>query len=310
MRSIAVLSESRAQRAGAAAGRGRVDWSGYLFLLPNLLGFLVFALVPIFVSLALAFTDCSLLDPPRFVGLRNFREILGDPRFWQYVGNTAFLMLGIPLQVAASLVLALLLDRRRRGVVVFRTAFFLPTVASGVAVFILWTWVLRAEDGLLNGALALLGIDGPHWLIDPRWIKPGMILVGLWIAAGGINMLLYLAALQNVPQELYEAAQIDGAGALACFVQITWPMIWPTTFFIVIMALITGFQGGFDMVYVMTDGSGGPGGAAVTVDFHIYQNAYVNLKMGYASAIAWLLFVAIFCVTLVAWRFGARRVKW
>ncbi|MFQ5804835.1 MAG: carbohydrate ABC transporter permease [Phycisphaerae bacterium] len=303
------MSSSSAAAATLDLREGRTDWAGYLFILPNFLGFLAFSFLPIFVSLALAFMRCSLLDEPRFVGLQNFRAILTDPKFWKYAWNTVFLMFGIPLNITASLILALLLDRKRRGVVLFRTIYFLPTVASGVAVFILWTWVLRADAGLLNNLLARVGLAGPNWLNDPAWIKPGMVLVGLWISAGGINMLLYLAALQNVPQELYEAAQIDGAGARAQFFHITWPLIWPTTFFILIMALIAGFQGGFDMVYVMTDGSGGPGGAAVTIDFHIYQNAYVNLKLGYASAIAWLLFVAVLFFTLIAWRFGARRAQ-
>jgi multiple sugar transport system permease protein len=304
------VSGSAAIAVAAPAARGeRIDWSGYLFLLPNFLGFMAFGFLPIFVSLTLAFMKCSLLTEPRFVGLENFRAILTDPQFWKYAWNTVFLMFGIPLNVAASLGLALLLDQRRRGVVIYRTMYFLPTVASGVAVFILWTWVLRTDAGLLNGLLAKVNITGPNWLNDPAWIKPGMIMVGLWTTAGGINMLLYLAALQNVPQEVYEAAQIDGAGAAARFVHITWPLIWPTTFFILIMAIIAGFQGGFDMVYVMTDGSGGPGGAAVTVDFHIYQNAYVNLKLGYASAVAWLLFVAILFFTLLAWRFGAPRAQ-
>ena len=287
----------------------RIDWTGYLFILPNIIGFLAFTFLPVFASLALAFMHCSLLDEPRFAGVANFRAILTDPGFWKYVSNTIVLMLGIPVNVAASLALALMLDRRVRGVVFFRTVYFLPTVASGVAIFILWTWVLRADAGLLNGLLAQVGIAGPDWLGDPRWVKPAMILVGLWTAGGGINMLLYLAALQGVPQELYEAADIDGAGARARFVHITWPMIWPTTFFIMIMSIIAGFQGGFDMVYVMTDGTGGPGGAAITLDFHVYQNAYVNLKLGYASAIAWLMFVAILFFTMIAWRYGARRIQ-
>lgn len=287
----------------------RGDWSGYLFILPNLIGFLAFTFLPVFASLGLAFMRCSLLDEPRFVGLDNFRAILTDPGFWKIVWNTLVLMLGIPVSIAASLGLALLLDRKRRGVVLFRTICFLPTVASGVAVFIIWTLALRPDTGLLNALLATVGIAGPDWLSDPSWIKPAMILVGLWTTAGGINMLLYLAALQGVPLDLYEAAEIDGADANARFVYITWPMIWPTTFFIIIMSIIAGLQGGFDMVYVMTDGTGGPRGAAVTVDYHIYQNAYVNLKLGYASAVAWLMFLAILVCTLIAWRFGARRAE-
>mgnify|MGYP002681813416 FL=1 len=297
------------------------------FLTPNLLGFLAFTLVPVFWSLGLAFTYWDLFRPPRFVGLFNFVSLLGwhydpylkqtvmnDPFFWKYVGNTVFLMLAIPVGIAASLIAALLMNQKLKGITVFRTIYFLPTVCSGVAILVLWKWLYNNDIGLINNLIARFGdligrpLTGPNWLGDAAWSKPSLMLMGLWSGLGGFNMILYLAALQGVPRELYEAAAMDGASAWKSFWAVTWPSISPTTFFILIMSVIGGFQGGFMAANVMT--GGGPAGSTTTIEYYIYTVAFMRFLMGYASAIAWVLFVVILAITLLTWRLGGRVVHY
>ncbi len=293
--------------AGAAA----------LFLAPNLAGFLLFTLLPVGATLLLSLYEWNLFTPPKFVGLRNFVDLLGfhpvpgedrwapnDPRFWRFTGNTLFLMLGIPVNVAASLGLALLLHRGGRSQVFFRTLYFLPSLCVGVGIYVLWQWLLNPDAGLINWALARIGIVGPGWLKSYEWSKPGIMLMTLWAAAGGTNMVLYLAALQDVPRELLEAAALDGAGPWARFRHVTWPVLGPTTFFIGVMSLIHGFQGGFDSAYIMT--RGGPDGATTTVSYYIFQQGFRWFHMGYAAAIAVTLFLLVFALTALTWRMGGR----
>lgn len=290
------------------------------FLLPNLVGFLAFTLGPVLASLILSFTVWDLLTwPPRFCGLDNFIALLGmhrgeagweanDPRFWYYLWNTLFYMFFIPLSMALSLVMALLFNRRARGVILFRTIYFLPTVCSAVALAVLWQWLYHADFGLINYLLAKIGIQGPEWLTSVSWAKPAIAIMGLWASLGGYNTILYLAALQDVSRDLQDAASIDGANAWQRFRYVTWPSISPTTFFIFLMSVIGGFQGGFLQAYMMTQG--GPAGATTTIDYYIYNNAYKWFKMGYGSAIAWVLFLLVFLVTLANWRFGEKKVQY
>ena len=298
--------------------------AAYAFLLPNLLGFVVFTALPVVASLCLSFYDWDIIRwPPRFVGLGNFIQLVGwhregmrwlpnDPLFWKFIYNTMFLMLGIPLNMLGSLMLAWLLNQRLKGLVWFRTTFFLPTISSGVAIALLWTWLYNPEFGPVNQALEEAGrflqvpLRGPHWLTDPAWAKPALMLMGFWTMMGGYNMVLYLAALQGIPKELYESAEIDGAGAWRKFWHITWPMISPTTFFILTMSIIGGFQGGFLNAYVMT--RGGPHGATTTIEYYIFNQLYAYQHAGYAAAIAWLLFLGVLLVTLFHWRAGGRWV--
>ena len=286
-----------------------------IFLLPNFLGFLLFTAGPVLVSLGLSFTSWDLLQPPRWVGLDNFVRLLGfhlssegwkanDPEFWKYLGNTLFLLLGLPLNTAASLGLALLLQGKLRFRSAYRLILYLPSVVSGVAIYYLWRWIFNPDYGLLNTALAWIGIEGPAWLTSMTWSKPALILMGLWISAGGQAMILYLAALSQVSPELYEAAEIDGAGKWARFRAITWPALAPVTFFILTMGMIGGLQGGFEAAYVMT--GGGPFGATTTLGYQIYNLAYVHFQMGYAATLAWILFLLVLGVTLLQWRFGSR----
>ena len=300
-------------------------FAGYVFLLPNLLGFLVFTSLPVLASLGLSFVEWDILTPPKFIGFANFTHLLGfhretgclvpnDPYFWKYLYNTAFLMLNIPFCMLGSLIVALALNQKLKGITVFRTIFFLPTICAGVAVCMLWKWILNSEFGLLNiflirvFAFLHLGVQPPEWLSSSTWAKPALMLMGLWSAIGGMNMLLYLAALQGVPKELYEAAEIDGASGWKKFVAVTLPFLSPTTFFIAIMGVIGGFQGGFMQSYVMTQG--GPAGSTTTIEYYIYNNAYEWFKMGYASSIAWFLFLVILVVTLINWRFGGKLVHY
>ncbi|KPK45359.1 MAG: hypothetical protein AMK72_11165, partial [Planctomycetes bacterium SM23_25] len=274
-------------------------------------------LLPLAASLILAFTDCEMLDPDvRFVGFHNFVQLVGfhrsetgweanDPAFWKYLGNTVFLMLGIPLSMAASLMLAILVNSRIKGIVTFRTLLYLPTICSGIAVLMLWRLMYHADIGLVNRVLALVGVRGPNWLDSTTWAKPALIIMGIWLAAGGNNMIIYLAGLQNIPPELYEAAEIDGAGAWHRFRHVTWPMLAPTTFFIFTMSMIGGFQGGFNAAYILT--KGGPAGSTTTISYYIYNTAYTGeLLMGYGCAVAWILFLLVFAVTLLNWRYGGR----
>lgn len=306
------------------------------FLLPNFLGFVVFTAGPVVFSLVISFSNWNLQQtvPFAWVGVENYVELARDTKFWLYSVNTVYLMLGMPVAIAGSLFLAVLLSQPLRGVVVYRTLFYLPSFTAGVALIILWKALYNPHFGpinyLIDTALGLAGIEAvraPAWLISTRnllgiavehvelsWAQWGLgardaiILMGIWIAIGGNNMILYIAALSNVPSDLYEAAEIDGAGAWARFRHVSWPQLAPTTFFIVIMSFIGGLQGGFEQARVMTNG--GPSGTTTTLAFHIYTKAFEEFQIGYASAISWVLFVFIFAVTLVNWRFGSRSINY
>ncbi|MBT3297042.1 MAG: sugar ABC transporter permease [Verrucomicrobia bacterium] len=295
------------------------------FLLPNLLGFLFFTLGPALTSLALAVTEWDLLTPPRFVGFANFGKLLGfsteaghwtpnDPFFWKYLGNTLFLMAGIPFSMFGSLLLAILLNQKLRGIVAFRAIYFLPSICPAVAICMLWRWLYQADVGLFNAGIQQVGQwfgqswRGPGWLVDQHWAKPALMQMGFWSALGGSNMILYLAALQGIPRSCYEAAEIDGASACQRFFNITLPLVAPTTFFIGTMSIIAGFQGGFMAAFIMT--RGGPNGATTTLEYYIYQNGFQWLRMGYASAVAWVLFALVLGFTILGWRYAAKRVTY
>lgn len=300
-----------------AASRGDLV-PALCFLSANVIGFLVFTFGPVIASLLLSFTDWDLLTAPRWAGLRNFTDLLGfhlssgqlranDPLFWKYLGNTLFLLLGLPLNMAGALALALVLNRKLKFRVFYRLVFFLPSILSGVAIFYLWRWIYNPDYGLINVALAQIGLIGPDWLTDISWAKPALIFMGFWLGVGGHNLILYLAALQNVSQELQEAASIDGAGAWRRFLVVTWPALAPVTFFIFTMGVIGGLQGGFEAAYIMT--GGGPAGATTTLGYYIYTNAYVFFRMGYAATLAWVLFLIAFVITVINWRFGNRSLS-
>jgi multiple sugar transport system permease protein len=302
-----------------------------LFLLPNFLGFAIFTAVPVLWSLGASFTNWTMSRevPLAWTGLENFREMLHDSEFWLYSLNTFYLMLGIPIGIFGSLFLAMLLSQKLRGMVVYRTMFYLPTFTNGVALMILWKALYNPDFGPINAALNWffhtfhIPLEPPAWLLSTHSLfalspervgfdgtqfglgaRDALIIMGIWIAIGGNNMLLYLAALTNVPQELYEASAIDGAGRWTTFWNVTWPQLAPTTFFITIMSIIGGLTGGFEQARVMTQGK--PAGTTITLSYYIYIKAFEQVQMGYASAISWALFLIIFVMTLVGWRFGSR----
>lgn len=289
----------------------------FWFLLPNLIGFGLFTAWPVLAALALAFCSWDLLTPPRWVGLSNFVQLLGfrhvtgewipnDPGFWRYLGNTLFMMLNLPVNLLGSLGLAMLLNRKLRGIHLYRLVYFLPSILAGVPIYYLWRWIYNPDHGLLNSLLALVGIDGPDWLGSAAWAKPALMLMGSWMAIGGSGMILYLAALQNVPKDLVEAAELDGAGRWQRFRHIIWPAVMPVTFFILTMGIIYGLQAGFDAAYVMTNG--GPNGATTTLGFYLYEKAYFRFEMGYASALAWVLFTLVLGLTIINWRRGRHAI--
>ncbi|MCB4790436.1 MAG: sugar ABC transporter permease [Elusimicrobia bacterium] len=306
---------------------------GYCFILPNFIGFLIFTSLPIVASMILSFTEWDIFSAPKFIGLENYFHLFwfhvrhgmtfsswfdyiavwryieaNDPDFWYFLYNTVFMMIGIPLGMIGSLFLAIIMNRALRGIYFFRTIYFLPTVSSAVAIALLWRWIYNPDYGMLNTMLASIGIIGPPWLNHPVWAKISLIIMGLWTSIGGYSMLLYLAALQGIPQHLYEAADIDGANFWQKFRHITVPLISPTTFFIFIMGVISGFQGGFQNAYLMT--RGGPAQATTTIEYYIYNNAFVWFHMGKASALAWFLFLIIFVVTLFNWKYGGKKVTY
>ncbi|MBU1077282.1 MAG: sugar ABC transporter permease [Spirochaetes bacterium] len=277
------------------------------FLTPNITGFMLFTLLPVLASFILAFSQWDILTPPKFAGFANFIELMKDKLFWKYFLNTLFFMLGIPFSMAVSLSLAMLMNNKLKGIVIFRTIYFLPVVSSMVAVALLWRWIYNPDFGLLNSFLRMVGFrNPPQWLSSTVWAKPAIMLMWIWKGAG-YNMLLYLAALQGIPQQLYEASSIDGATSAQRFWHITFPMLSPTNFFIIIMGIIQGFQA-FGEIYVMT--GGGPAGSTTTIVYYIYNNAFQWFKMGYASAIAWFLFLMIFVATLLQWKYAGSKVEY
>jgi len=274
-----------------------------IYLAPNLAGFLTFVLLPVGAAMALSLFEWDLFHPPRFVGLANFRDLLvDDASFWKFLFNTIFLMLAIPLTMLSALILAIVLNQKIRGRMFFRTIFYLPSICAGIGLLLLWKFLYNGEFGLINRLLGFIGIAGPDWLDSYHWSKPSLMLMMVWGGMGGTSMILYLAGLQGIPPELYEAADIDGAGVWHRFRHITVPMLAPTSFFIFITSVIGGFQGGFDMAYVLTQG--GPDGATTTLSYYIYNHAFEYFNMGYAAAISLVLFVIVLAVTLVSWRFG------
>jgi multiple sugar transport system permease protein len=232
-----------------------------------------------------------------------------NERFWYFMGNTFYLLLGLPISMACSLGLAVLLNQALPLRNLFRLAFFLPSIVGGVGVYLLWKWIFNTDFGLINMVISMVyPPGGPAWLESVAWAKNAIIIMNIWAMAGGANMILYLAALQNVDTTLYEAARIDGAGRWQQFLAITWPMVSPTTAFILTMGIIGGFQGGFDAAYVMT--RGGPAGATTTLSYFIFENGFRHFYMGRAAAASWILFLMVFTLTLVNWKWMAKRVNY
>ncbi|WP_040949700.1 carbohydrate ABC transporter permease [Gorillibacterium massiliense] len=275
----------------------------YLFVLPPVLGFLIFALFPAAYSFYGAFTDWDGLGRMDFIGLDNFKSIFQDELFYKAMYNTFFLMIGIPIGLVLSLMLAMALNRNVPGTTTFRVIYYVPVISSLAAISILWNWAYNGDYGLVNQVLDLFGIHGPNWLANKHTVKPAIMIMSIWKGLG-FSMLLYLAALQSVPRSYYEAAELDGANAFHVLRNITWPMVRPVTFFIVVTSIIGGSQI-FTEINIMTS-TGGPEYSSASVVFYIWQKAFGNLQMGYASAMAVILGVFIFIVTLVQFKWNER----
>ncbi len=279
--------------------RRREEIAGWLFASPWIIGFFLFTLGPMMASAGFAFTDYNLLQPPEWIGLENFRRAFtGDALVYQALKVTSiYAFVSVPLQVGFGLIIALLLNADIRGLQYYRTLYYLPSVLSGVAVALLWRWIYAPNFGLINAFLASLGIQGPGWLGDTRWALPALIGMSLWHVGGGI--IIYLAGLQGVPTELYEAAKVDGANWVTRFWQVTLPMITPVLFFQLIVGIIASLQV-FTQALIMTNG--GPHNATLFFVLYLYRNAFQFFKMGYASVLAWILFIYIFALTLLVYR--------
>ncbi|PRX09180.1 carbohydrate ABC transporter permease [Actinoplanes italicus] len=270
--------------------RKRQDWAGYVFLLPWF-GGLIFMIVPFVASLYLAFTDYDLLTPPRWAGLANFREMLGDATLHQSLKVTfVYTLVSVPLSLAVALGVAMVLDRGVRGLAIYRSVYYLPSLLGGsVAIVMLWRY-LFGYDGIVNDLLATIGITGPAWTTDPDYALSTLILLHVWTF--GAPMVIFLAGLRQIPAMYYEAAQMDGASKWRQFRSITLPLLSPIIFFNLVQALIASFQT-FTQSYVISNGSGGPAGSTLFYNLYLYQKGFAEFDMGYASSMAWLLLMII-----------------
>ena len=287
-------------------GLRKAGWVA-VFLLPSLLPLLAFTVGPMVASVGISSLEWNLISDARFVGLDNYRALADDPVFRASLWHTIQYLAGyLPLVFVGGLSLALLLNRGLKGVALFRSIYFLPVVTSWVVVALVWRWLLSPTGGIVNTALAAIGIDGPGWWTDPSWAMPSVILASAWKDLGFV-MVIFLAGLQAIPGEVEEAARVDGASVWQRFRNVTLPLLSPSSFFVVIISLINGFQV-FDQVFVMT--GGGPAGATTVVVEQVYTNAFRYGQMGYAAAMSWVLFAIILAVTLFQFRMQRRWVTY
>jgi multiple sugar transport system permease protein len=276
----------------------------YICVAPFILGFVFFDLIPMLASLGLSFTKWNILTPPTFVGLQNYIDAFKDPKVLISLKVTLFYsIIQVPLRLGVALMLALLLNEATTGVGFFRTAFYLPSIVSSVAIAVLWTWILNPVYGPVNGVIRFFGVEGPKWFSDPKFALWGLIIMSPWGAGG--EMLIFLAGLRGIDKQLYEAAELDGAGPVARFFKITLPMLSSTLFFNLVMAIIGSFQT-FDTAYVISTTRagtlGGPANSTLFYMLYLYNRAFAGQQMGYASALGWILFAIIMVVTLLVLR--------
>jgi multiple sugar transport system permease protein len=296
---------TRTRRRSPLATESRWAW---LFLAPTLIGLAVLSAGPIIAALGISLTKWDLLTPPKFVGLDNFGALLADKRFLISLRNTAFYTAtSVPLGIILGLGLALVLNQRLRGISWIRTAYFLPVVTSTVAISLVWSWIYSPDHGPLNGVLGVFGIPAQRWITDPFWAMPSIVIMSVWQGLG-TTVIIFLAGLQGIPQEYYDAASVDGAGIRARFRYVTLPLLTPSIFFTGVLALIDSFQV-FDQVYVLAR-PGKAMEATVTLVYTIYENGFQNFKMGYAAAEAWILFLIVAVLTIIYFRLQNRWVHY
>jgi len=298
------------RRAGPARGgplAAETRWA-WLFLAPTLVGLTIISAGPIVAAFGISLTDWDLLTAPTFVGLDNFAALFADHRFLTALRNTTFYTVtSVPIGLVLALGLALALNQQIRGIAWIRTAYFLPLVTSATAVGLVWAWIYSPSSGLLNQLLAVFGIPPQRWVSDPFWAMPAIVAMSIWQGLG-TSVIIFLAGLQAVPQEYYDAAAVDGAGRWGRFRHVALPLLTPSLFFTGILALIGAFQV-FDQVYVLAR-PGKPTDATVTLVYFIYEKGFSNFKMGYASAGAWVLFVIVAVLTVVYFRLQRRWVHY
>jgi multiple sugar transport system permease protein len=288
--------------------RGKLQWrealNFYLFTSPWLIGFLIFVLFPIGFSFYLSFTEYNVVTPPRFVGGANYTKLVQDPLFWKSLSNTAiYTALHLPLSLILALVLALLLNRDLRGTAFLSGIYYLPSIIPIVSTSLMWMWIFNLKWGILNLMLRAIGFKAIPWLGSEFWSKPALVVMSLWWV--GTNMVIYLASLKDVPPELYEASEVDGATAWTKFWHITLPLISPTILFTIIIGVIGSFQV-FAQADIMTEG--GPQDATLFLVLYLYNSAFRWLRMGYSSTLAWSLFVIVLVMTIVILKLSARQV--
>ncbi len=279
--------------------------NGMLFALPMILGLLMFTLYPVCASMYYSFTNYNVLQPPEWAGIDNYRVLFTEDNLFRVsLYNTVYYVVFIvPLGIVMGVAIALLLNMKIKGMAIYRTMYFLPTLVPIVATSILWMWVLNPQFGLINSILYKFGIKGPGWIADVKWSKPSLVIMGLW--GFGRGMIIYLAGLQDIPEQMYEAAELDGANWWNRTIHITLPMITPVIFFNLIMGLIGSFQI-FTQAYIMTEG--GPANSTLFYNLYLWRNAFAYFRMGYASSMAWILFLLILASTLVIFKSSARWV--
>ena len=278
---------------------GRRNVVGYIFIAPFILGFLFWFLIPALTSVWLVFQDWNMIRPPEFVGLDNFKKIASDKLFWQALKvTTLYTVISVPVSMVLAFLLALLMNTKVRGITAFRTIYYLPSIVPAVANAVLWAWILNSDFGLLNVFLHFIGLPKIRWLQEPELALPALILMSLWGLGGG--MVIYLAGLQGIPEVFYEAAEIDGAGRWHKLRHVTIPLMSPVIFFNLVMSIIGTFQV-FTAGYLITDG--GPQNATLFYVLYLYRNAFQYLEMGYAAALAWVLFFVIMGLTLLIFKY-------
>ncbi|MCC4044738.1 carbohydrate ABC transporter permease [Enterococcus gallinarum] len=274
--------------------KSTTKWA-WLFLSPQLVGLIIFSLIPVVIAIGLSFMSWDGFGARTFVGIQNYINQFSNPDFWIATYNTLlYTLLTVPIGLSLALVLAVALNKRT-GKNVYRLFFFMPVVTSSVSVSVMWMWILNGDIGILNQVLGMIGIQGPNWLTDTRIVMLSIAVLSIWWQLG-YNMVIFLAGIQNISKSYYEAAQMDGASKLQQFFNITLPMLSPTTFFLSIMAIISSFQV-FDQAFVLT--RGGPGKASYTLVYHIYQQAFIDFRFGSSAAGAVILFAAILVLTLI-----------
>lgn len=282
-------------------------WAGLMFASPWLVGFLVFLAYPLLASMYFSFCDYSVLKDPVWIGADNYRDLFRDELFWTALKNTLlYAVIALPAGMATSLILAMLLNAKVRGMPIYRTIFFIPSLVPQVSLAVLWLWVLNGEHGVLNALLAKFGITGPNWLSDPNWSKPAMVVMSVW--GVGNAVLIYLAGLQDVPQQLIEAADLDGANGWQKTRNVTLPMISPVILFNGVMGLIGTLQV-FAVPFIMFPG-GTPARSTYFYTMYLFDNAFKYQKMGYASAMGWIMFVIVLVLTFVSLRLSDRHVHY